>query len=77
MTASRIQRWIIILLAYNHELISKSGGKHGNADSMSRLPFQSDECEESSVLENYVLMTELCHSLTTSQDIARYFALFS
>ena len=27
-----------------------------------------------SVLENYVLMTELCHSPTTSEDVARYSA---
>ena len=74
MAASRIQRWAIILSAYNYKLIFKSGHKHGNADSMSRLPFQSDDCEESSVLEIYVLMTELCHSPTTSEDVARYSA---
>ena len=38
---------------------------------MSRSPFQSDDCEESSVLENYVLMTELCHSPTKSEKVAR------
>ena len=72
MAASRIQRWATILSAYNYELIFKSGRKHGNADSMSRLPFQSDDCGESSALENYVLNTGLCHSPTTSEDIARY-----
>ena len=41
---------------------------------MSRLPFQSDDCEEPSVLKNYVLITELCHSPTTSKDIAEYSA---
>ena len=50
MAAFRIQRWNIILLAYNYELIFKSGRKHGNTDTMSRLPFQSDDCKESSVL---------------------------
>ena len=34
---------------------------------------QSDECEESSVLENYVLMNEICHSPAIS-DITRYSA---
>ena len=71
MAASRIQRWAIILSAHNYELVFKSGSKQGNADSMSRLPFQSNDCEEPSVLENYVLMTELCHSPTTSEDVAR------
>ena len=74
MAVSRIQRWAIVLSTYNYELIFKPGRKHGNADSMSRLSFQSDDCEESSVLENYVLMTELCHSPTTSKDVARYSA---
>ena len=74
MTACRIQWWAIILSVYNYELIFKSGCKHGNADSMSLLPFQSDGREESSVLEIYVLMTELCYSPTTSKDVARYSA---
>ena len=74
MGASRIQRWVIILSAYNYELIFKSSRKHGNADSMSRLPFQADDFKESSVLKNYVVMTELHHSPTTSEDVARYSA---
>ena len=41
---------------------------------MSRLPFQSDDCKASPVLENYVLMIELCYSLATSEDVARYSA---
>ena len=45
-----------------------------NVDSMSRLPFQSDDYEESSALENYVLMTEICHFLRTSEQAARYSA---
>ena len=74
MAASRIQWWAIILSAYNYKLIFKSGCKHGNTDSMSLLPFQSDGRKESSVLEIYVLMTELCYSPTTSKDVARYSA---
>ena len=34
------------LSVYNYELIFKFGHKHRNADSMSCLPFQSDDCEE-------------------------------
>ena len=74
MAASRNQRWAVILSTYNYELIIKPGLKHGNADSMSRLPSHSDDCKESSALENYVLMTELCHSPATSKDVARYSA---
>lgn len=57
MAPSRIQRWAIMLSAYKYELIFKSIRKHKIADSMSHLPFQSDDCEDSSVLENYVLIT--------------------
>ena len=39
MAASRIQRWVIILPAYNYELTFKAGHKHGNGKSMSRFPF--------------------------------------
>ena len=73
MAASRIQRWAIMLSAYNYELIFKSCCKHRNTDSTSRLPFQSDDYEEYSVLENYVV-TQLCYSRTTSGDAARYSA---
>ena len=74
MAASRNQRWAVILSTYNYKLIIKPGLKHGNADSMSRLPSHSDDCKESSALENYVLMTELCYSPATSKDVARYSA---
>ena len=64
----------ITLSTCSYELIFKSDGKHGNADSVSRLPFQSDDCEESSVIEYYVLMSELCYSPTISEDVTRYSA---
>ena len=73
MAASRIQRWAIILSAYNYELIFKSRRKHGDTDSMNHLSFQPDDCE-SLVLENYVFITELCYSPTTSKDVAWYSA---
>ena len=64
----------ITLSTCSYELIFKSDGKHGNADSVSRLPFQSDDLEESSVIEYYVLMSELCYSPTISEDVTRYSA---
>ena len=51
MAASRKQRWAIIL-SNNYELMFCPGVKHGNDNSMSRLPFQSDDVEKSSVIEN-------------------------
>ena len=61
-------------LTYNYELIFKSCCKHRNTDSTSCLPFQSDDYEEYSVLENYIVTTQLCYSPTTSEDGARYSA---
>ncbi|KAL7723905.1 hypothetical protein ACLKA6_014499 [Drosophila palustris] len=38
MTSNRLQRWAIILMAYNFEITAA----HGNADALSRLPISSD-----------------------------------
>ena len=42
MAASRLQRWAIILSAYNYEVKYQPSDKHGNADALSRLPLDSD-----------------------------------
>ena len=38
MTASRLQRWAIILSAYDYEVRYQPSAQHGNADGLSRLP---------------------------------------
>ena len=38
MASPRIQRWALILAAYDYELVYREGSKHGNADGLSRLP---------------------------------------
>ena len=40
MTASRLQRWAIILSAYDYEVKYQPSSQHGNADGLSRLPLQ-------------------------------------
>lgn len=52
MAPSCMQRLAIILSSYNYKLMFCPGVKHANDDSMSRLPFQSDDAEKSSVIEN-------------------------
>ena len=42
MAASRLQRWAIILSAYNYEVKYQPTDKHGNADALSRSPLDSD-----------------------------------
>lgn len=38
LAAARMQRWALILAAYNYDLIFRPTMEHGNADSLSRLP---------------------------------------
>ena len=38
MTTARIQRWAILLSAYNYSLQYRPGNKNGNADFMSCFP---------------------------------------
>jgi len=42
MTSNRLQRWGIILLAYNFDIKYRSTTAHGNADALSRLPLSLD-----------------------------------
>ena len=47
--------------------------KHENVESISRWPFQSDDnTEKGSVLENQVLMTQLCSSPVLSDEVAKH-----
>jgi len=42
MTSNRLQRWAIILMAYNLDIQYRSATAHGNADALSPLPISSD-----------------------------------
>jgi hypothetical protein len=60
LTAQRLQRWALTLMAYQYRICYKSTTRHGNADGLSRLPegtdlnFDKQESEES---------TEISHTL--------------
>ena len=71
MAAARIKRWSLILSACDYKQKYKFGDKNSNADCMSRLPVSS---EQSSVLENYVLMMELSHSPVTAVEVRKHTA---
>ena len=68
MTAARLQRWAIVLSAYDYSLRYRSGSSIANADGMSRLPLSSIE---SSVVENEVLMMELTSARVTSTEVSK------
>ena len=40
MSSPRIQRWALLLAAYDYELIYREGTKNGNAYGLSRLPLK-------------------------------------
>ena len=44
LAAARVQRWAILLSAYEYEIEYRPTEKHGNADGLSRLPLQSSVC---------------------------------
>ena len=41
-TAQRLQRWALMLMAYQYEIRFKPTAQHGNADGLSRLPMGQD-----------------------------------
>ena len=43
MAASQLQRWALVLAGYSYSIELKPTEKHGNADSLSRLPMGPDE----------------------------------
>ena len=40
LAAARLQRWALILAAYDYDLVFKPTQQHSNADALSRLPLQ-------------------------------------
>ena len=65
MAENRLQRWAIILATYTYEIQYKSTAKHGNPDTLSRLPVSDDQ--------DYSLASELnhIHSLQLEQLLLR------
>ena len=66
--AARIQRWALLLAAYDYTLKYRKGCLNGNADALSRLPRIALLCEVSDIV-NRVHMVELAHSLVTASEV--------
>ena len=46
LAAARLQRWALLLAAYQYDIEYRSTEKHGNADCPSRLPIRSEGSSE-------------------------------
>ena len=46
LAAARLQRWALIVAAYQYNIQYKPTKEHGNADGLSRLPLQTEEVVE-------------------------------
>ena len=67
MAASRIQRWAIIISAYDYNFTHESGKENSNADCLSRFPVENKN--EQSLLQNEVCITDLVDSPVTCKDV--------
>ena len=67
MAASRIQRWAIIMSAYDYNLTHKSGKENSNADCLSRIPAANKK--EQSFLKNDVFITDLMNAPVNCKNV--------
>ena len=65
MGSPRVQRWAVLLRAYEYRIVYKPGKEHANADALSRLPLPHVEKDEDA---DQVLMIEVMDH-TTNIDI--------
>ena len=65
MAANRLQRWAIILSSYTYNIQYKPTTKHGNADTLSRLPIAADQQVQQNCC--LTLKLDLIHSVQLEQ----------
>jgi hypothetical protein len=68
--AARMQRWAIRMATYDYELEFRPTSRHGNCDSLSRLPLKQVFQEEAAV--NSLMLDEETGTAVTAKDIARH-----
>ena len=70
MSSGRIQRWALLLQAYNLTLCHRSGALLGTADALSRLPVATNAVDATPVPADWTFLVNFLESSpVTSADI--------
>ena len=69
LAAARLQRWALILSAYDYELKYRKGAEMSNADGLSRLPLCTDQAFEEDEDSINVFLTELERSPVDCDEV--------
>ena len=72
MASARIQRWALILAAYDYTISCTPGDQHANADSLSRLPLPTALNDAQPPPELLLLMEALQEYPVTARDIQKW-----
>ena len=72
LASARLQRWALILGAYNYTISYKPGDQHSNADLLSRLPLPDSPTKTPPPADIILLMETLQASPVTAQHIRQW-----
>lgn len=71
MAAARIQRWSLLLGAYQYKIEHKPGGENLNADALSRLPLPTPDDAPEEISEYVHSLRQLDETPVTSHELRR------